>query len=185
MRGYPRNQGHSTLRYQQEQFDIQKHQRAAYEQVGIAATSSRTAAQKTSRFREIEIHVGAFNSEDYCPFRVSPGTRSSATLSISRSYGRDDSERHSQSRGSLPVKKCTSTLSSQAELKENMERSNTEGAQLRNLYEKTRNANANIAADVVRLQPRGVPRRCEVKRRSYKHICCLSIRRAPCSFQSN
>ena len=46
---------------------------------------------------------------------------------------------------------------SQAELKQNMERSNTEGAQLRNLYEKTRNANANIATDVVRLQARGAP----------------------------
>ena len=88
---------------------------------------------------------------------MSPGTRSSSTLSISRCYGREDSERHSQSRGSLPVKKCTSTLSSQAELKENMKRSNTEGAQLRNLYEKTRNANANIAPEVICLQSREPP----------------------------
>ena len=103
------------MQYQQEQFvnAAQEHQRVAYEQVEISAAfaTNRTAAQMTSRFRDIENNVdGEFQASEariivrkY--FRVSSGARSSATLSSSRSYSRDDAEKHSQSRGGLLVKK--------------------------------------------------------------------------------
>ena len=56
VRNYSRNQSYSTLRYQQQQFDVQEHQRAAYEQYKVAAApaTSRAAGQMTSRFKEIE-----------------------------------------------------------------------------------------------------------------------------------
>ena len=56
VRDCSRNQSYSTLRYQQQQFDVQEHQRAAYEQCKVAAApaASRTAGQMTSRFKEIE-----------------------------------------------------------------------------------------------------------------------------------
>ena len=68
------------MQYQQEQSEngVQKHQRLDFEQVETAAAlaTSRTAAQITSRFRDIEI------IRDY--FRVSSGIRSSATLTKER-----------------------------------------------------------------------------------------------------
>ena len=57
------DQGYSALHYQQEQFEnaFQEHQRVACAQVDLAAAlaTSRTAAQMTSRFREIEHNVEA------------------------------------------------------------------------------------------------------------------------------
>ena len=53
----------NALQYQQEQFvnAAQEHQRVAYEQVEVAAAfaTNRTAAQMTTRFRDIENNVEA------------------------------------------------------------------------------------------------------------------------------
>ena len=88
MRGYGRNHACSALHNQQEQFETaaQKHQRVAHEEVQTAAAlaTSRTAAQMTSRFRDIE---------------------NNAELSDSRSYGRDYAARHSPRSGTLSVQK--------------------------------------------------------------------------------
>ena len=72
--GYWRNQGYNVLHYQLEQFEnaVQEHRLVAYEQVEIAAAlaSSRTAAQMTSRVRDVENNVEAnfrHNNEDYYP----------------------------------------------------------------------------------------------------------------------
>ena len=58
-----RNQGHSALHHQLEQikYAAQERQRAANEEVQTAAAlaTSRTAAQMTSRFRDIENNAEA------------------------------------------------------------------------------------------------------------------------------
>ena len=65
--GDSRNQCYSALHYKREQFEhaAQKHQRVAYEEVQTAAAlaTSRTAAQMTFRFRDIENNAEAILSQ--------------------------------------------------------------------------------------------------------------------------
>ena len=80
MRDYWKKPVYSALHYQQEPFDnaAQEHQRVAYNKVqnAVALATSRTAAQMTSRFRDIENNCEAnivSNRENYCPkFLPSP-----------------------------------------------------------------------------------------------------------------
>ena len=109
-----RNQSCNALQYQQEQFvnAAQEHQRVACEQVEVAAAfaTNRTAAQMTTRVRDIEKNVEA-NFRHQKRGLLSENTSESAQAleaqrhSSSRSYSRDVAEKHSQSRGGLPVKK--------------------------------------------------------------------------------
>ena len=71
---------------------------------------------------------------------------------------------------------------SQAEWREQLTWSSTEGAQFRIRYEETRTANDSIAPEVTRLQarePNFPPEslQCEIKRRSYKDSCKISTER--------
>ena len=79
---YWRNQGYNALHYEQEPFEnaVQERQRAAYEQVEIAAAvaTRRTAAHMTSSFRDTVNNNREIIARNY--FRVRSGTRSSATL---------------------------------------------------------------------------------------------------------
>ena len=131
-----------TIRKLQEQFEnvAHEHQKAAYEKVQTAATlaTSRAAPQMTARFRCIDNDV--------------EGELQSATerIIVRKSHEALEAERHSPRRGTLPIKEVNlkdyhhhaqsqseKLRQSQAELRQNLERSNTEGMQLTNPCEET------------------------------------------------
>ena len=97
------SRSYNAMHHQQEQSEnaVEEHQPAEYGQVQMAAAcaTSRAAAHVTSRFRDTDNIIEAnFQSSTTTImirklFRGSPGTRSSATDSGSRSYSRDDTER--------------------------------------------------------------------------------------------
>ena len=142
-------------------------------QTAVALVTGRTAAQTTSRFGDVKNNVEANCSQQQ------RGLLSEIT---SESVQALESQRHSlvheamaeRMRRDIHQEEVLSLLrselqnhhhhhtggrseefqQSQAELRHNLERSNAEGVQVRNLWEETRTANASIAPEVARLQAR-------------------------------
>ena len=151
----------------------QEYEREAYKEVKTAAplATSSTAAQMTSSFRDVENNIHANFSQQrrgllsdissesaqaleaqWHPLiheataeMVRRDTRKEEVLSQLRSELQDYHHHAEGQSEEFPQ--------SQAELRHNLERSNAEGVQVRNL-EKTRTANASIAPEVVRLKAR-------------------------------